>query len=573
VRRVSLTALGPIAVAAVVNALMFSDRLVEHLATLILQGSICALAAGLTWHRRAERWAAGLAVGVTLAVGTVQFWAVTLAARDVDVMLSAIIATMVLPTLVFPWGVGSQAVVTAYVAGGYLLLPEWSALDAARVTNILIGMTLGVTMSVVGALLLDRQRRATFVERKRAAALAQQQEMLLDVGRQLNATVDVEELVTLIPWLGQRLVDCDVATLTLHDEVKHRYPVVVAVRDRIGVLRYEFPEHGVRDFADALARRNVIEIAGGTEFVELQELGARYGVARMLVVAVQRSDRLLGILSFNQRAAEPPFAEQSIRLAEGIAHQAAIALVNARLVEDLRRASRVKSEFVSTMSHELRTPLNVILGFAEMGRDPEVGPAERDECLAKIDTAGRDLLELVESTLAIGRLDAGRDEVQLEEVSLPAFWAAAGATCQRLPRRTAVALAWQSEVVAVPLVTDPRKLAVILRNLVGNALKFTEAGRVTVRSEADGEWLRVAVTDTGIGIRAEDQATVFEMFRQADGSDSRRFGGTGLGLYIVRQYVQQLGGTIALDSTPGRGSVFTVSLPLRASGRPERNAA
>jgi len=121
-------------------------------------------------------------------------------------------------------------------------------------------------------------------------------------------------------------------------------------------------------------------------------------------------------------------------------------------------------------------------------------------------------------------------------------------------------------------VTDPRKLLVVVRNLVGNALKFTERGsvRAEVRLEADTVILRVA--DTGIGIRREDQETIFDMFRQADGSDTRRFGGSGLGLYIVRRFVQQLGGTIALESAPGQGSVFTVALPGSAASETFRAA-
>jgi signal transduction histidine kinase len=123
-----------------------------------------------------------------------------------------------------------------------------------------------------------------------------------------------------------------------------------------------------------------------------------------------------------------------------------------------------------------------------------------------------------------------------------------------------VHLEWSDAVPAVSLLTDPRKLTVVLRNLVGNALKFTESGYVRVEAHHDAEGLVLRVADTGIGIRPEDQQTIFEMFRQADGSDSRRYGGTGLGLYIVRRFVEQLGGSVTVDSAPGRGSVFSVCL-------------
>jgi signal transduction histidine kinase len=140
-----------------------------------------------------------------------------------------------------------------------------------------------------------------------------------------------------------------------------------------------------------------------------------------------------------------------------------------------------------------------------------------------------------------------------------------------MPRNADVRLEWSDAVPDVRLVTDARKLTVVVRNLIGNALKFTEHGWVRAEATLDDGAVVLRVADTGIGIRAEDQEAIFEMFRQADGSDSRRYGGTGLGLYIVRRFVQQLGGTIALESAPGRGSVFHVRLP--AAGDAARVAA
>jgi signal transduction histidine kinase len=232
-----------------------------------------------------------------------------------------------------------------------------------------------------------------------------------------------------------------------------------------------------------------------------------------------------------------------------------------RLVSELERASRVKSEFLSTMSHELRTPLNVILGFAEMARDQGFEWPQREGFVLAIEKAGRQLLELVDDTLAIGKLDAGRDEPRFEDVHLPPFWRRLGTGCASMPRKPGVLLEWGTVAPDVMIHTDPRKLTVVVRNLVSNALKFTEHGFVGTRVWMDGDVVSVAVTDTGIGIRPEDQEAIFEMFRQADGSDARAFDGAGLGLYLVRQFVQQLGGAVVLESAPGRGSTFTVTLP------------
>ena len=260
------------------------------------------------------------------------------------------------------------------------------------------------------------------------------------------------------------------------------------------------------------------------------------------------------------------------RVARGIAQVGSMALANAALVGELEHASQLKSEFVSTMSHELRTPLNVILGYAEMAREGD-SSLSAHEIMARIELSGRDLLGLIESTLEIGEIEAGRDAPRVEEVAFETFWTALGEGCERLPRREGVAFEWRNDVPGLRLATDPRKLTVIVRNLVGNALKFTERGAVRVAAQRDGDTVVLTVADTGIGIRREDHAAVFEMFRQADGSDSRRFNGSGLGLYIVRRLVEQLGGTVALTSALGQGSVFLIVLPRSPAAQYEPRAA
>jgi signal transduction histidine kinase len=201
-----------------------------------------------------------------------------------------------------------------------------------------------------------------------------------------------------------------------------------------------------------------------------------------------------------------------------------------------------------------------MLGYAEMVREAETD-GDRAEFVQRIEIAGRDLLELIESTLEIGRIEAGRDTARFEATGLRALLGAIGEGCARLPRRPEVELRWPADVPDAAITTDPRKVTVILRNLVGNALKFTERGFVGLEVALDPDMVTLVVRDTGIGIRREDQRHIFEMFRQADGSDSRRFGGTGLGLYIVRRFVQQLDGAIALESEPGAGATFTIVLP------------
>jgi signal transduction histidine kinase len=290
------------------------------------------------------------------------------------------------------------------------------------------------------------------------------------------------------------------------------------------------------------------------------------GFAHTLYVAVQREEALLGMLvfGFDGEAAMTAASIGKVRLpiARGVAQMAAVALTNARLYDELQTASRIRSEFVSTISHELRTPLNVMLGYLEMVRDPDLPNDEKLQLLDRSRQNGFQLLELIESTLEIGRIDAGRDEVRWEPVQFAAFWRELGRDCSHLRKPESVALEWDSDVHDLTVRTDPRKLTIIVRNLVGNALKFTESGYVRVQASSERGALYVQVRDSGIGIPEGDQDAIFEKFRQADGSETRRFGGSGLGLYIVRRFAEQLGGTVVVSSRPGAGSTFTVRLPL-----------
>jgi len=291
------------------------------------------------------------------------------------------------------------------------------------------------------------------------------------------------------------------------------------------------------------------------------------------VAALPGADAHAPLLACGWRATSHPLPRRVHRLVQGFAEAGALALDGARIVTDLRRTNRLKTEFVSTMSHEMRTPLNVILGCLEMGGDPELAEAERTACLGRAARAASQLLTLIEDTLDLGRLEAGADALTLAPIELPALWAQLQAQCATLPRPADVQLTWCGAVAPGVVFTDARKLGVIVRNLVQNALKFTPAGEVCVDLERSQGTLVLRVTDTGIGIAPEQQGSVFELFRQGDGSDVRRYGGPGLGLHVVRRFVDEFGGTIDLQSEPGRGTTFTVRLPVGRQPRARAAAA
>jgi signal transduction histidine kinase len=395
---------------------------------------------------------------------------------------------------------------------------------------------------------------------------------LAALARDLTHRVEPYEVAATVIEHGVRLLRADSGSVSVRDGVRRLYRLLaVAGPGAPAGAEATAPESG-RDvpedmpIVDRLTARPTLVLPDDAPEEQPAESSIVYAVMR-------HGGAPLGILGF-VRGRERPFGARERALVRALADQAALALHTATLLADLRLANRLKSQFVSTMSHELRTPLTVILGFAEMARDPSVGAAERDECLERLEEAGRELLGLIEATLEIGKLEAGRADLQLETVELPALWTHLGQLLGRMPRPPAVALEWSTEVPAVSMVTDARKILIVVRNLVDNALKFTEQGTVRVEACLDAEEnVVVRVSDTGIGIPPADHETVFEMFRQADGSDSRRYGGIGLGLYIVRRFVEQLGGTIALASRPGEGSVFAVTLPRAEVAVPVECAA
>jgi signal transduction histidine kinase len=455
--------------------------------------------------------------------------------------------------ILLPWGGPPQVGVSVAVVLGYAsLATSSSVVGSVPVASI---MLCAAGVAVVGAVLVDRYRAASF-------AHAWRQEQLAAFARALAEHVDAEKVGATVVEHAVKLLPAQLCTVALYDPAAATYRVSAVVEadpsEESSLLGFEVPADS--PLVRGIVQQTLLVMPRDDPKSDLGRLLAALPGVEVLYVAMRHGAELVGILAFERRSG-PPFAVLDAALAQGVADQAAVALRTAQLVADLRRADQLKSEFVSTVSHELRTPLNVILGYAEMVQDETLEARVRQQMAAGIEAAGRELLTLIESTLEIGRLDASRSQVHLQSVRFREWWATLADGCARMPRRPAVRLEWAADVPDLTLTTDPRKLTVAVRNLVGNALKFTERGAVRVEAVRAESHLVVRVTDTGIGIRPEDQAVIFEMFRQADGSDSRRFGGTGLGLYIVRRFVEQLGGVVTVKSEVGRGSCFTVVLP------------
>ena len=297
---------------------------------------------------------------------------------------------------------------------------------------------------------------------------------------------------------------------------------------------------------------------------EVTAVTRAYGVTASLMVPLRRGGELVGFHAADYHGGEEVWGRRHERIARGIGQLASMAMEDARLMQELEQANRLKSEFVATMSHELRSPLNIIMGYGDLLRDQAFGPltAEQLDALSRMDKSTRELLTLINATLDLSRLEAGRWGLELQEVNLGDLLREIEAEITERQHTPAITFALHIAADLPLLRTDPAKLRLALKNIVANAFKFTEEGRVVVEAQRCGQAVEVAVSDTGAGIPPESLGVIFEPFRQLDGTATRRYGGVGLGLHIVRRLLELLGGTVTVESAVGRGSTFRVRLPL-----------
>jgi signal transduction histidine kinase len=285
-----------------------------------------------------------------------------------------------------------------------------------------------------------------------------------------------------------------------------------------------------------------------------------------------KNNELIGVIAIYRRDVRP-FTEKQIELVQTFADQAVIAIENVRLFEEiqdknrqLELASQNKSQFVSSMSHELRTPLNAIIGLTEMmvTNAARFGTEKALEPLKRVNAAGNHLLGLINQVLDLSKIEAGKLELNPETVNLSPLIDEVIGTAGQLAEKNNNRLVVEAEQNLGAVTVDPMRLRQILLNLLSNACKFTRQGEVKLKAGRvanGGDWVELAVSDTGIGMTSEQQAKLFAEFTQADSLTARKFGGTGLGLAISRRLARMMGGDVTVASEMGKGSVFTVRLP------------
>ena len=280
-----------------------------------------------------------------------------------------------------------------------------------------------------------------------------------------------------------------------------------------------------------------------------------------------------GVLSFYSRD-KHTFSPDEIDFLNALVNEAAVAIHNSQLFErtreqaaELEKSNKIKDEFLGVMSHELRTPLNIIMNYSEalrMGTFGEIG-SDQARGIEKIHRQAGQLLSLINGILEITKIESGTIAVDARPVDLNDFMTELKSD-YILPMEKDVALIWSDTAVLPVIVSDRIKLKQVMTNLINNAIKFTQHGSITISAEiaADGQTLEIHVADTGPGIPSELLPFVFDKFRQIDSATTRNYSGAGLGLYIVKNFVDLLGGTINVRSRLDEGSVFTVRLPIHS---------
>jgi signal transduction histidine kinase len=396
-----------------------------------------------------------------------------------------------------------------------------------------------------------------------------------EVGQAINSTLDVEQVLRTIVTKAVELSATDAGAIYVFDDDRQEFrlratygmseAMIAAISDRhIGLAD--------ANMGEAARRREPIQVADLRDVpsTPLNDIILAAGYLALLLVPLLGPDRIVGALVV-RRKKPGAFPQSTVDLLETFADQSVLAIQNARLFREIEEkgrelelASKHKSQFLANMSHELRTPLNAILGYTELILDNIYGeaPARIRGVLERVQSNGRHLLGLINDVLDLSKIEAGQLTLSLVDYALDEVVKGVYAAVEPLAVEKKLAF----KIVLSPDLPrghgDDRRLAQVLLNLVGNAIKFTDAGEVEITAAAENGDFTVAVRDTGPGISPEDQAKIFGEFQQADNSSTRKKGGSGLGLSIAKRIVEMHGGRIWVDSAPGAGSTFAFTLPV-----------
>jgi signal transduction histidine kinase len=446
------------------------------------------------------------------------------------------------------------------------MFPEWQI-------DLLRTFAAQAVIAIENARLLNelRQRTADLSES------LQQQTATADVLRIISrSTFDLQTVLDTLVASAARLCEAEMASMNRQFGTAYRQVASYGFSPEFKKFMETHPVELQRGttVARALQEKKPVQIPDvladkDFDYKEGAKIG---GVRTVAAVPMLKGDDLIGVIAIYRREVQP-FTDKQIELVTTFADQAVIAIENVRLFDEIQEknqqlelASQNKSQFVSSMSHELRTPLNAIIGLTEMmvTNATRFGVEQALEPLKRVHAAGTHLLGLINQVLDLSKIEAGKLELNPESVNLGPLIDEVIGTAGQLAQQNGNKLLIDSQENLGAITADPMRLRQILLNLLSNACKFTKQGEVKLKARRmanGGNWIELAVCDTGIGMTPEQQAKLFAEFTQADSLTARRFGGTGLGLAISRKLARMMGGDVTVASEPGKGSVFTVRLP------------
>jgi signal transduction histidine kinase len=387
---------------------------------------------------------------------------------------------------------------------------------------------------------------------------------LRPLARQMAGETDTGALLDIL--CNEASSQCAAAGAAVLKAVGHEGEIVAAM-GILGVARAKrFPL--ARSLArDVIRTRDVVSVADFGASRPLIKAVPELRVGPVMLAPLIAHEVMLGVLGVTRPVGGHPFTKREANRLRSIADYAAFALWKAELLEKAQAADRAKSRFLATVSHELRTPLTALAGYEELLADQVIGPMSdaQLDVLERMRSVTHHLASMIEEVLAFSSLDEGREVVRPTDFLAADLARATAAVIEPLARQKRLLFGMSVPEAPIRMTSDVDKVRQILVNLAGNAVKFTDVGEVRLELEREGPEVRYSIRDTGIGIARDDLDRLFKPFAQLDAGLTRRYGGTGLGLYISRSLAQLLGGRIEVESEPKKGSTFTLVLPADAA--------
>jgi signal transduction histidine kinase len=418
----------------------------------------------------------------------------------------------------------------------------------------------------------ERVRKRTTEVEERTLALARSLEevrAMAEISRAVSSSLDLRRVLDTIGRHAINISRSDGCAVFEYNPARAVYEVIAS--QKLSAPLLQAIESTPIPAEHAIIREPLqISNLASPEGFAYRDVCLREGFRAVLVVPIGDEHAARGAVLFRRKAG--PFGDDAVDFLRTLARQSKVAIDNARLFQqvqrreiELKQASRHKSQFLANMSHELRTPLTGILGYTDSALDGIYGevPDRLRDVLRHVRHNGRHLLSLINDVLDLSKIEAGQLHLVLDDYSVRQLVEVVVGALQPLAAEKQLDLTFSLPDELPPARGDERRLAQVLLNLIGNAVKFTDAGAIRVEVVLHGEMLHISVSDTGPGIPVADQKQIFEEFYQVDTSSTRTKGGAGLGLSISRRIIDMHGGRLWVQSSSGTGSTFFVTIPVR----------